>query len=860
MLNKKTISLMQISIMIVATFAFAFILNSAFVNATDNGDGRCIGTCLDQTAAQISELSEGLECSPSEFCPSDKSFCCIDTGKEAPITQEREEPLEVEDWMIGEEIWPKGKSNEDSKSPLPANKYTDNLEKRLGQAATNRISNALFDKAKDYVKDLDSKDLAEKESSLGDKLGTFAKDIFGGYFKGFTGPLYKKGEAKDIEATGELTNSLYKWSKKKLGGDEAIQKIVEKKGEDAAAKAIHEKGMEQLSKRTVSNVATYLNSFAWAMTGAKIYLQAIQLFGSGERNVRTIQKSQLASVPLGTAAGIMAVSAGIPGPGWIAAGVTATVMGFWTAFTHQDYSREVFVYDVQGWQPPIGGEHCQECNDLRYGCSEYQCHTFGTACELINIGTEDERCVWVNKNDMNPPEITTLDILDEDYSYSPSKEIKYPQRGANLKYKGGCIEPFTSVKFGVKTNEPSQCKIDIKRNQFENMSSYMAEGTSFLENHTIEIPASAIPSASALEGVGWSIDAGKEYSFYISCMDSNGNVAPYHFVMNFCVDDGPDTSPPVITGTNYLDGEYIKTGKSSIPDFEVYTNEPADCKWDYKDLDYESMNYEFLDCSKEIGNYLFEDTFTYGCKGVLNGLKDNEKNTFYIRCKDKPWLSEENEKEVRIANKESYELNLFGTKGLGIKSIKVNGQEDGTKIVDSTDNIKVLLSVETIEGAEEGNAKCTYKKRGDSLFFDFDSNLEGYNYLNEHSLRLEEGAYIYDIRCFDRAGNTADGNISFTIDTDLEEPIIARAYYEDNHIVLVTTENATCTYNTNSCDQSYVDSIEITTSDNVEHYLAWDTEQDLFIKCQDIYGNRPDPGICNIVVRGHELYSISDLE
>jgi len=315
--------------------------------------------------------------------------------------------------------------------------------------------------------------------------------------------------------------------------------------------------VKQLSKSTISQSAVYLNSFAWAMTGANVYLQAIQLFGSGERNVRTIQKSQLASVPFGTAVGIMAVSAGIPGPGWIAGGVTAAVMGFWTAFTHQDYSREVFVYDVQGWQPPVGGEHCYECNDLKYGCSEYQCNTFGTACELINEGSDDERCVWANEDDIKPPEISSLDNLDEGFSYSPSNKVDSPNRGVDLLYEGGCIDPFTSVKFAVKTDEPAQCKLDVKRNPFENMSSSMNEGSRFTENHTMEIPASAIPSASALEEIGWSVDAGKDYSFYISCRDYNGNVAPYHFVVNFCVDDGPDTSPPIITKRFFINFSFI---------------------------------------------------------------------------------------------------------------------------------------------------------------------------------------------------------------------------------------------------------------------------------------------------------------
>lgn len=853
MLNKKPISILQISLMVIAIFAFAFILDGAFVGAEDPGEENTAGKqCKDAggTCTFSPCSSYGISSVSPNDCGSGKSCCSLtEYISHQTAVEEKNFQSEGDQAISDEELselgydFQEGKATDGGKTPLPADKNQDNLKDKLGEQASRELIDQVTEKTKEI---LENPKEEKKDSSLGGKLGDFAKDIFKGYFRGFNlnYPIYSK---KAVSEIGE----------EKLT-EEFANQISKKLGAEATKEEIQKEATKQLSKSTISQSAVYLNSFAWAMTGANVYLQAIQLFGSGERNVRTIQKSQLASVPLGTAAGIMAVSAGIPGPGWIAAGVTATVMGFWTAFTHQDYSREVFVYDVQGWQPPVGGEHCYECNDLKYGCSEYQCNTFGTACELINEGSDEERCVWVNEDDIKPPEISSLDNLDEGFSYSPSNQVDSPNRGVDLLYEGGCIDPFTSVKFAVKTDEPAQCKLDVKRNPFENMSSSMNEGSRFTENHTMEIPASAIPSASALEEIGWSVDAGKDYSFYISCRDYNGNVAPYHFVVNFCVDDGPDTSPPIITGTNYLNGEYIESGTSSISDFDIYTNEPADCKWDYKDLDYESMGYEFEDCSSEIGDYLFSDTFTYGCEGVLSGLKDNEKNTFYMRCKDKPGLTEENDKETRVANSESYKLDLFGTKDLAIKSIKVNDMEDGAEIRDSTDKIKAVLSVETIEGANEGDAKCTYKESRDVLFYDFDSNSEGENFLNEHTLRLEEGDYFYDISCFDRAGNTAEGNISFTIDQDTDEPIVARAYYENNKIVLVTTENATCTYNTKSCDQSYVDSIEITSSDNVNHYLAWDTEQDLFIKCQDIYKNRPDPGVCNIVVRGHELYSISE--
>jgi len=60
---------------------------------------------------------------------------------------------------------------------------------------------------------------------------------------------------------------------------------------------------------------------------------------------------------------------------------------------------------------------------------------------------------------------------------------------------------------------------------------------------------------------------------------------------------GPDTTPPLIVSTNLLNNMPIAFDQSSI-DLEIYTNEPADCKWDYLDKDYENMDNSFT-CSKK---------------------------------------------------------------------------------------------------------------------------------------------------------------------------------------------------------------------------------------------------------------------
>ena len=103
--------------------------------------------------------------------------------------------------------------------------------------------------------------------------------------------------------------------------------------------------------------------------------------------------------------------------------------------------------------------------------------------------------------------------------------------------------------------------------------------------------------------------------------------------MEFCVDDGPDISPPEILGTNYLQETFIRSGVTET-DLEIYTNEPADCRWDFNDKRYEEMKEDGIDfCSQNISDHL-NGGYRYGCSGTLTGLKDSVDNNFYIKCED----------------------------------------------------------------------------------------------------------------------------------------------------------------------------------------------------------------------------------
>ena len=489
------------------------------------------------------------------------------------------------------------------------------------------------------------------------------------------------------------------------------------------------------------------------------------------------------------------------------------------------------------WQAPTGGERCEECN-LQSGlpCSEYQCKSLGQSCELLNPGTGEEKCVWVNRQDVNPPTIEPWeDALLDDYRYSPDNSISPPDRGVKINYlkaNDNCIPAFTPLKFGVLLNEPAKCKIDVLRKEnFKEMTSFMNGG---LSNYSHSY-ALSLPGKSALESENITLQNNGNYEMYVRCEDANGNSNTATFVFKYCVDPGPDTTPPLIVTTSIINNAPIAYNQSSI-DLEVYINEPSNCKWSHDNQDYNSMEEE-MQCLTSIFEYNAQ--MLYKCSTTLTGLKDRIENKFYFRCKDQP-NSPENEKNT---NKQSYEFNLIGTQPLVIDSVSPND----TTVSDSTDSVKVTLEVETSAGNKEGESICYYSNTGnENNYIKF---FETQSFKHTQDLFLAEGDYEYYIKCTDLGGNSDYETINFDVETDSSSPLVVRAYKEENFLKLITNEESECIYSTFGCSYEFSEGTKITVVDETKHFTDWNVQTDLYVKCQDNFGNQPLPNQCSIIVR-----------
>ena len=529
---------------------------------------------------------------------------------------------------------------------------------------------------------------------------------------------------------------------------------------------------------------------------------------------------------------------GIPLPIAIVAG---TGIALWVFFSlYKQENQKVVSFSCNPWDAPTGGSYCEECNKQSLPCSEYQCRSLGQSCQLINPGTEEEKCAWVNRKDVEYPTIEPWkDALQNDFEYQPDDTISPPDRGVkvwNKESTTGCAKAFSPISFGVTTNEPSKCKLDItKKKSFDDMAYYFSNGL-FRYNHSFII---SLPSSAGAEAEGITIKNDGNYELFVRCQDANGNANVANFVFKYCVEKGPDTTPPLIVTTNLLNNMPIAFNQNST-DIELYVNEPATCKWSHLDKDYEQMEKD-MTCASSITE--INAQMLYKCTGILTGLKDRIGNEFYFRCKDQPSKPE----KERNVNRESYKFTLIGTQPLVINSVGPNG----TTIKDSTNIIKTTLTATTSAGYNEGQSSCYFSTTGEEGNYVLFANTNSYQHSQE--LWLPAGNYNYFIKCVDLGGNSDNKKINFAIESDTFSPQVVRAYQEETQLKIITSEPGECVYDIVNCNYVFEDGIKMIALSDVNHFTDWKTDINFFVKCRDSYGNQPAPNECSIIVRGFEF-------
>ncbi len=502
-------------------------------------------------------------------------------------------------------------------------------------------------------------------------------------------------------------------------------------------------------------------------------------------------------------------------------------------------TQKVISFQCLPYEAPTGGRDCEECNgDPFRPCSEYRCRALGQACELVNVGSTEEKCVWVNPNDATSPTITPWDEpLTENHRYT-SHETRPTSLGTKIVYNNnanGCLQAFTPLAFGIVTNEPAQCKIDIDhKDTFESMQYFFGNNNLFLYNHTQQF---SLPSPDAVNAEAPELLTDGKYDFFVRCRDKNGNENVDEYAIQLCVDPSPDTTAPVIVDTAIPSDSYVKFGSQSVP-MEFYVNEPSICKWSTQDKEYSVME-NTMSCATSLTQINARELYT--CFTNLTGIVDRQVNNYFVRCKDQPSKPEED----RNVNVVSYKYNLKGSQPLNIIFTSPNGTVTG-----NTNTVPVDLKITTDDGANEGNAICSFSPSGNPssyvLMFETDAV--------EHTQRLDlpTGNYNYKFRCVDYGGNAAEAETSFTVIVDTFSPMITRAYRDSSNdaLKIVTNEDAECAYSLNSCNFNFDEGIEmlyLSASNKKNHYSEWKPNVAYYIKCRDVFNNEPGPNTCSLV-------------
>lgn len=536
-------------------------------------------------------------------------------------------------------------------------------------------------------------------------------------------------------------------------------------------------------------------------------------------------------------------------PTWVGIGITIIMF----IATYESTSEQKVSFECNLWQPPRGGADCEKCNvdGKNFPCNEYRCRSLGAACELLNEGTGEEKCSWINSRDVESPTISpNYQNISSGYQYA-NVHIRPPGLGMEIKNQNtenneaGCIEAFYPITFGITTNEPTSCKIDYNHTKtFDEMQYYLGGSSTYKYNHTqtLSLPRPE-SNSSNINDPGIKNDG--NYNLFLRCSDPNGNYNEDEFAIKFCVNAGPDTTPAKIETTSLINGMPITYNTDKL-NITVYTNEPADCKWSKEDKDYNVMENS-MTCSQSASE--FNANMFYTCRGQLTGIKDRTENKFYFRCKDQPGRAE----SERNVNTQSYEFKVVGTQALNIIKLGPNGT-----IMGSTSVVPVDLQIETGNGYRDGEATCYYSRTGNEN--DYVKFFDTGNFIHRQRQELTAGTYDYFFKCVDLGGNADYNKTRIRIEIDEKAPTIIRAKHDSGEssicgssgcLQIITNEESTCTYSTNTCNYEINNGIKMSGDKTKTHYAEWNTNYDYYIKCSDNSGNEPATTACSMIVKGY---------
>lgn len=528
------------------------------------------------------------------------------------------------------------------------------------------------------------------------------------------------------------------------------------------------------------------------------------------------------------------------GTGCIIAGIILLITAFLSLFGIGKKKTVKVEFQCLPWQPPIGGSDCSSCGENGLPCSRYACQSLGQTCQFIENAESGAACVDANPNDGASPLISpnTL-LLRNSYQYSDVSNLGFRLQGPT---SGGCVPYYERISIGIQTNELAQCRIEnAHTNTFDQMTHNFhnvngIESNQFRTNHTFSF---ALPSSESLANDA-AIDQETldtevfdeelvrphdgRVDLYVRCRDSNGNVNTQEYAINFCVSPEPDRSAPLINQFNPPSPGYIALG-ASTGNVSWYVNEPAECRWDSRDIDYGLMvNSATCITDGALGSYL-----GWACTANVPAPVSGDA-TYHIRCSDQPWLlGNETDGRQRNMNMQSIPYEIRATTA----PLRIVSTLPSNRTI-STNGLPALVNLEVItEGGAPGLGRMCSFTWGTSTVSFLETGTDRHRQPNLNL--FEARAYSIPIMCHDTIGNSASATIAFNVEVDAQGPSITRAYSQ-NGLTVVTNEVSDCVFSLSSCSFGFANGTRMRGSGRV-HTSPFSADVTHYVVCKDTFSN-----------------------
>ena len=475
------------------------------------------------------------------------------------------------------------------------------------------------------------------------------------------------------------------------------------------------------------------------------------------------------------------------------------------------------------WQPPTEG-NCDKCNqNLSVPCTQYRCESLGLNCQLINVGTADELCSAKTIETSVPIIKPWTNLITKGYSYYNINDNSFQLVNSS---NNGCIEPFTNIKFGIKTVGTSgndmytQCKYDLDpAKSYDDMVDFFDDyhPNSYLPFHEKILN---LPSPQAFKDqynlTNEQIKKLGDIKFYVRCKNLKGIQNPNPFQINFCINPSPDLTAPVINSISPVTNSFLKYGVTDQY-VTMFVNEPSNCRWSTVDKTYGQMENSFS-CDQDLNN---RTIYGWKCYNTFTNIINS--SNYFIRCQD---LSPN---KNNMSTSFQYNLNPSPSP-LYIDNID---PYDSKTIVSGVNPVQLTLRLETTGGANNGVAVCMWKGNGFGPDTFTETNSTEHSYLLQYA---PAGSYTMTYDCIDSAGNTAENITTFNINIDDIGPKITRVYKGNSgELELKTDEDSKCRYSFNRLDN--LENATLMSGTSTDHSADWNING-YFIQCTDSYGNK----------------------